>query len=103
MFARGRIEVDFVGLQNFQILLFGTERTHLLGLLEAPTPSAGSCSGWERVLIVWSLVDALPAGTCAPWRSASPVAGALFAAGLLGWSSRRCSARAAAPAPWSSR
>jgi multiple sugar transport system permease protein len=38
VFKRGSIDINFVGLTNFSILLGGTEQTHLLGALRAPTP-----------------------------------------------------------------
>jgi multiple sugar transport system permease protein len=50
-FQPGRINVDFVGLTNFNILLFGTERSHLLGLLRPPTPL-----GWLVFGIALALV-----------------------------------------------
>jgi len=38
VFHKGSVDIDFVGLTNFQILLAGTEQSHLLGLLKPPTP-----------------------------------------------------------------
>jgi multiple sugar transport system permease protein len=38
VFHRGSIDVDFVGFANFNVLLFGTERSHLIGVLRSPTP-----------------------------------------------------------------
>lgn len=51
VFQRGSIDVDFVGLTNFNILLFGSERSHLLGLLRPPTPL-----GWLVFGIALALV-----------------------------------------------
>ena len=62
VFARGRIQVDFVGLQNFQILFFGTERSHLLGVLKTPTPLGWVVFGLGAALIVRALVDSLTRG-----------------------------------------
>ncbi len=45
VFRKGAVDIDFVGFRNFQVLLFGTERTHFLGLLKEPTPL-----GWALVL-----------------------------------------------------
>ena len=39
VFAKGRIQIDFVGLQNFQILFFGTERIAPARRAEAPDPA----------------------------------------------------------------
>src|SRR4029079_9318285 len=38
VFQQGSIDVRFVGLTTFSILLGGTEQSHLLGALRAPTP-----------------------------------------------------------------
>jgi multiple sugar transport system permease protein len=38
VFQKGSIDLDLVGFANFNVLLFGTERTHLVGVLKAPTP-----------------------------------------------------------------
>ena len=83
VFAKGRIEVDFVGFQNFQILLFGTERTHLLGLLKAPTPLGWVLFGLGLALIVRALVRSLTRARVRPIGIVLRVAGALFIAGLL--------------------
>ncbi|OUC05598.1 transporter, partial [Litorilinea aerophila] len=37
-FARGGVEVQFVGLANYHKLLFGSEQAHLLGVLASPSP-----------------------------------------------------------------
>ncbi len=48
VFKQGSIQIDFVGLDNFNALIFGTERKTFLGVLRAPTPL-----GW--VLIISSI------------------------------------------------
>ena len=83
VFARGRIQVDFVGLQNFQILFFGTERSHLLGVLKAPTPLGWVVFGLGAAVIVRALVDSLRRGHVRPIGAILRIAGALLAAGLL--------------------
>src|SRR5688572_12583768 len=83
VFARGRIEVDFVGLQNFQILLFGTERTHLLGLLKPPTPLGWVIFGLGLAVILRSLVGSLTRGHVRLLGALLRIAGAVLAAGLL--------------------
>src|SRR6187551_2885421 len=45
VFKQGSIAIDFVGLDNFQALIFGTERKTFLGVLRAPTPL-----GWLLIL-----------------------------------------------------
>jgi multiple sugar transport system permease protein len=83
VFAKGRIEIDFVGLQNFQILLFGTERTHLLGLLRSPTPLGWIVFGIGAALIIRALVGSLTRGGVRPVGAVLRVAGATLIAGLL--------------------
>ena len=102
VFAKGRIEVDFVGFQNFQILLFGTERTHLLGLLKPPTPLGWVVFGIGAAFIVRALVRSLtrrsrPAGRRGPAVRRSPSSWPA----CCGSSCRRSSARAAGPGRWS--
>jgi multiple sugar transport system permease protein len=83
VFAKGRIQVDFVGLQNFQILLFGTERTHLLGVLKAPTPLGWVVFGLGAALIVRALVGSMTRGRVRPIGAILRVAGAILVTGLL--------------------
>ena len=83
VFAKGRIEVDFVGLQNFQILLFGTERTHLLGVLKAPTPLGWVVFGVGAAFIIRALVTSLTRGRVRPVGAILRVAGAVLVTGLL--------------------
>ena len=40
----GFLNDDFIGLTNYQQLLFGIERSHFLGVLKSPTPV-----GWARI------------------------------------------------------
>ena len=83
VFERGRIQIDFVGLQNFQILFFGTERSHLLGVLKTPTPLGWVVFGLGAAVIVRVLVDGLRGGHVRPIGAIFRIAGALLAAGLL--------------------
>jgi multiple sugar transport system permease protein len=83
VFAKGRIQVVFVGLQNFQILLFGTERTHLLGVLKAPTPLGWIVFGLGAALIVRALVGSMTRGRVRPIGAILRVAGAILVTGLL--------------------
>jgi len=83
VFAKGRIQVDFVGFQNFQILLFGTERTHLLGLLKPPTPLGWVIFGLGAALLVRVVVRGLASGRVRPLGAVLRVAGAVLGAGLL--------------------
>lgn len=83
VFANRRIEVDFVGLQNFQILLFGTERSHLLGVLRAPTPLGWVIFGIGAALIVRALAGSLRGGRVRPLGAILRVAGAVLIGALL--------------------
>jgi multiple sugar transport system permease protein len=63
---RGGVDLSYIGLANFNSLLFGTERTHFLGLLRPPTPL-----GWGIVVAVavataWSLIRVARAGRTRP-------------------------------------
>jgi multiple sugar transport system permease protein len=82
VFQKGEVNVDFVGFSNFTTLLFGTERTHLLGLTRTPTPL-----GWLVLIIVvaavvGALARSLSRGTVGVGGAVLRVAVALFAIGL---------------------
>jgi multiple sugar transport system permease protein len=58
-FTASGIEITFLGLANFQTLLFGGERTHFIGLLKPPSPI-----GWGLFLagaaaVAWAFVGAI--------------------------------------------
>src|SRR5262249_37735766 len=50
VFTPGGISLAFIGTTNYQQLIFGTERTHFLGLLKDPNPI-----GWAFVIAVAAL------------------------------------------------
>ena len=50
-FVRGGFEITFVGLANYRKLLFGSEKTHFLGLLGHPSPF-----GWLVIIIAAGLL-----------------------------------------------
>jgi multiple sugar transport system permease protein len=82
VFQRGSVEVDFVGLSNFTTLLFGTERSHILGVAKTPSPL-----GWLLLIVVVALVaralvGSLRSGRVGVGGAIARVAGALFAVGL---------------------
>ena len=82
VFQKGEVNVEFVGLSNFTTLLFGTERTHLLGLTRTPTPL-----GWLVLIIVvaavvGALARSLSRGKVGVGGAVLRVAVALFAIGL---------------------
>jgi multiple sugar transport system permease protein len=82
VFQRGSVKVDFVGLSNFTTLLFGTERSHILGVAKTPSPL-----GWLLLIVVVALVaralvGSLRSGRVGVGGAIARVAGALFAVGL---------------------
>jgi multiple sugar transport system permease protein len=83
VFENRRIEVDFVGLQNFQVLLFGTERSHLLGVLRSPTPLGWVLFGIAAALIVRVLYRSLRRGRVRLIGAVLRALGAAFVAGLV--------------------
>ncbi len=62
-FHKGSVAIDFVGLKNYQILLFGTERTHFLGLLKEPTPVGWALVAGSIAVSGWWFTRAVRAGT----------------------------------------
>ena len=50
VFNPGRVDLAFLGLSNYQQLLFGLERPHFLGVLKPPTPI-----GWAILLVTIGL------------------------------------------------
>src|SRR4051794_20220700 len=67
VFKQGSIAIDFVGLDNFNALIFGTERKTFLGVLRAPTPL-----GWLLVigsiaLSVWWFRRSVRGGQLGPF------------------------------------
>jgi len=53
VFNPGRVDLSFIGLSNYQQLLFGLERSHFLGVMKPPNPI-----GWAVLGIVAALVTA---------------------------------------------
>jgi multiple sugar transport system permease protein len=62
VFQRGSVDIDFVGFSNFAVLIFGTERTHLLGLLKPPTPLGWLVFGLAAAFVLRALVRAARSG-----------------------------------------
>ena len=83
VFQKGRVDVQFVDVKNFSVLLFGTERTHLLGLLKAPTPLGWVVFGLGLALVVRFLVAAARQTGMRPLRFGLRVVGALLVTALL--------------------
>ena len=82
VFQKGKVDVGFVGFSNFPNLLFGTERTHLLGLARTPTPLGWLVLIVVAVLLVRALVRSLRSGRVGVGGAIARVVGALFGIGL---------------------
>jgi multiple sugar transport system permease protein len=78
-FTQGSVDLKFVGFANYQSLLFGTERTHFLGLLRSPNPI-----GWAIVIAVaaltaWGLIRSVRSGRVRPlWLIVRALGGAIL-------------------------
>jgi multiple sugar transport system permease protein len=55
-FVTGGFNIRFVGFENYRDLLFGSERTHLLGLSKTPSPIGWIAFGAAIALLLWLLV-----------------------------------------------
>jgi len=82
-FTRSGIDVRFLGLNNYQTLLFGNERVHFLGLLNPP-----NVLGWALVvgavaLVAWLLLRAARGGMRPAGLIVRALGGALFV--MLVW------------------
>src|SRR5439155_27209019 len=49
-------DVNFIGFENYRNLLFGSERTHLLGLLRTPSLVEWLIFGASLALLLWWLI-----------------------------------------------
>jgi multiple sugar transport system permease protein len=66
VFRKGGVDLKFVGLTNYNQLLFGVERAHFLGLLKPPTPV-----GWAIVVACaaitgWLFIRSVRSGRVKP-------------------------------------
>src|SRR5689334_22222506 len=55
-FVKGGFEINFIGLSNYRKLLFGSERTHLLGFLRPPALFEWLLLGAGMVGLAWWLI-----------------------------------------------
>jgi multiple sugar transport system permease protein len=61
-FTSAGIDIRFIGLTNYQTLLFGGERTHFIGLLKMPSPIGFALFLVVAVLVLWAFVRTVRAG-----------------------------------------
>jgi multiple sugar transport system permease protein len=83
VFLKGQVDIDWVGFNNFSILIFGTERTHLLGLLRPPTPLGWVVFGIAIALVGRALVRSVRSGPRRPIGVALRIASAMIVVGLV--------------------
>jgi multiple sugar transport system permease protein len=83
VFQRGRVDIDFVGFTNFQVLLFGTERSHLIGVVKSPTPLGWAILAAGLVLVAWLFVRSVRNGHVRRLGLLLRLAGGLLFLGLL--------------------
>ena len=61
-FTAGGIDIRLIGLSNYQVLLFGSEQVHLIGLLKPPTPVGWAIFLVLTALLVWAFGRAVRGG-----------------------------------------
>lgn len=83
VFQRGRVDIDFVGFTNFEILLFGTERSHLIGIVRTPTPLGWAILAVGAVLTAWLFFRSVRSGRVRRLGLLLRLAGGLLFVGLL--------------------
>src|SRR4051812_13353243 len=57
-FVPGGFEIRFIGLENYRILLFGSEQNHFLGALKPPSFAGWVVFGAGVALLLWWLASA---------------------------------------------
>jgi multiple sugar transport system permease protein len=82
-FERGRIVIDWVGFRNFNALLFGTERTHVLGVLRQPTVFGWVVLAVAAALLAWVLFRTVRRGGVRPIGLILRTAGAVVLMGFV--------------------
>ena len=80
-FVASGIDIRFLGLQNYQTLLLGSEQVHFVGLLKSPSPI-----GWAIFIVLTGLVvgafGRAVRGRVRPWGLLRRATGGLLAIGL---------------------
>jgi multiple sugar transport system permease protein len=61
-FTASGIDIRFIGLSNYQVLLFGSEQVHVIGLLKPPSPVGWAIFATLTVLLVWAFGRAVRGG-----------------------------------------
>lgn len=54
-FTAQGIEIDFVGTRNYEVLFFGSQATHVLGVAREPTPLGWAVFAAVGALVLWAL------------------------------------------------
>jgi multiple sugar transport system permease protein len=83
-FNPGRVDLEFIGLFNYQQLLFGLEQSHFLGVLKSPTPIGWAILSASIALTVVAWVRTARSGRVRLVGLALRLVGGILALGLIG-------------------
>ena len=84
VFAPGGVDLDFIGISNYQELLFGLERSHFLGVLRTPNPLGWAILAGTVVLAGAAWIRALRSGRVRPVGLVLRLVGGVFLFGFVG-------------------
>ncbi len=65
-FKPGGFDIKFIGLENYRILLFGSQQTHFLGLLKPPSPVGWAIFGAVVGFTAWAFIRSWRGGRTSP-------------------------------------
>ncbi|HEY7131305.1 MAG TPA: sugar ABC transporter permease [Candidatus Limnocylindrales bacterium] len=81
-FTPNGIDIRFLGLNNYQQLLFGSEQAHFIGVLKTPSLLGWAIFGAVVVLLGWALARSVRSGDVGPGGLAVRAMGGVFGIGL---------------------
>jgi multiple sugar transport system permease protein len=81
-FTPNGIDIRFLGLNNYQTLLFGSEQAHFIGVLRTPSLLGWAIFGGVVALLAWALARSVRGGEVGPGGLAVRAMGAIFGIGL---------------------
>jgi multiple sugar transport system permease protein len=82
-FAKGGIDLKFIGFANYQQLLFGLERSHFIGVLKTPNPLGWLVVGGTFVLVTIAWTRAARGGRYGPFGLALRLFAGLLLVGFV--------------------
>ncbi len=77
-FSEGGVNLDFIGLSNYQQLLFGLQRFEFLGVLKEPNPLGWAILAATLAFIAYGLVRTIRAGQVRPVGLIVRILGSIF-------------------------